>query len=739
MFTRGWHHLQICDASSGDDISVLPLIVSGVAELSQRRVENAGRTFFQRYELQEESEESECEGSQGQGNSYGDSKAASGVPTKGTNQRGGRTRAEDKRRKARMLGAMSAARITLTSNKLKELTDPDHEKNNGTLRTLYEKLEVKPTSTSDEIRKSYRRLALLHHPDKQPKKQSCTDEQQSPTTEEDEQEFIEVQEAYEILTNEETRRQYESALPFDDSVPTSSQLGPCVSIPDSDIDTACDAVKQFYEVLHEAFTRNAKWSMNRPVPELGDSSTSMDDVLRFYEFWFSFESWRDFTLDHEHDLSTAECREERRWMERQNAKTSAKANQAEHRRIMKLAELSHQNDPRIRTHNYAIEQEKRDKKNALKKGRQAEREKEKAQKEAERQKVEDEQNAIKMANEAKEQKAAQTRQDLRARRIRIRCLTASFTQSGAVESYGLSGVCGEFEPAAPGTIDESLTRLQSIEADAMDVIESRLEGVSRDDVNSAIDAFVKEASFKTGVLPDFDECEIPASALPFEVDEPTQETIAACINRHIKAYSDAERARQEEMLRISAKLESDRKAGRGKEKEKKRTVASQAWSTQELSLLAKGLQKYPGGTARRWHMVAAIIQTKNAEEVIEKAKEMADGTSLRALGPELSRGAYEFYQRTQKGLHADVGSAPDQRDIGTLPEKKSEESFPRSVWTKEEQACLEKTLLKYPSTMAPKERWTAISSEVPGKTPKECLARFKEIRESILAARAKKE
>eukprot|EP00183_Erythrolobus_madagascarensis_P001019 CAMPEP_0185854744 /NCGR_PEP_ID=MMETSP1354-20130828/23367_1 /TAXON_ID=708628 /ORGANISM="Erythrolobus madagascarensis, Strain CCMP3276" /LENGTH=61 /DNA_ID=CAMNT_0028556583 /DNA_START=96 /DNA_END=278 /DNA_ORIENTATION=+ len=59
----------------------------------------------------------------------------------------------------------------------------------------------------------------------------------------------------------------------------------------------------------------------------------MKEVDEFYDFWFTFKSWRDFSLDLEYDVDQAECREERRWMERQNAKTSKARKLVENQRI----------------------------------------------------------------------------------------------------------------------------------------------------------------------------------------------------------------------------------------------------------------------------------------------------------------------------------------------------------------------------------------------------------------------
>lgn len=38
-----------------------------------------------------------------------------------------------------------------------------------------------------------------------------------------------------------------------------------------------------------AFRRNARWSVDSAVPDLGDDNGSWEDVDRFYNFWFTFK------------------------------------------------------------------------------------------------------------------------------------------------------------------------------------------------------------------------------------------------------------------------------------------------------------------------------------------------------------------------------------------------------------------------------------------------------------------
>ena len=61
-----------------------------------------------------------------------------------------------------------------------------------------------------------------------------------------------------------------------------------------------------------AFKRNSRWSVTQPVPDVGDEETAYAAVDKFYDFWFSFKSWREFPHADEEDVEQAESREEKR-------------------------------------------------------------------------------------------------------------------------------------------------------------------------------------------------------------------------------------------------------------------------------------------------------------------------------------------------------------------------------------------------------------------------------------------
>lgn len=192
---------------------------------------------------------------------------------------------------------------------------------------FYELLEVTEAASEKDIKTTYRRLVLERHPDKLGRA----------ATEADREHFARTQTAFEILSDPTKRRQYDSSKEFDDTVPTFfNKLS-----------------GDFYAKFCGVFERNARFSNVKPVPSLGDENTPVSEVRQFYRFWKGFDSWRDPLADAQLNgeeicnLEEAECREERRWMEQENARIARRFKKAETERVQGLVQLAFENDPRL--------------------------------------------------------------------------------------------------------------------------------------------------------------------------------------------------------------------------------------------------------------------------------------------------------------------------------------------------------------------------------------------------------
>ena len=75
------------------------------------------------------------------------------------------------------------------------------------MKDYYKILGVEKTASDDEIKKSYRKLALKYHPDHQ---QGKSDDEKKRA----EEHFKEINEAYEVLSNPEKRQKYDNPSPF---------------------------------------------------------------------------------------------------------------------------------------------------------------------------------------------------------------------------------------------------------------------------------------------------------------------------------------------------------------------------------------------------------------------------------------------------------------------------------------------------------------------------------------------
>jgi len=568
---------------------------------------------------------------------------------------------------------------------------------------LYALLEVPENASTEQIKKQYRAMALKHHPDKQGgaadgadagKGKEKTDKTDSGLSKK-ELLFVQIQEAYEALSDPSKRRQYDSSLPFDDSTPkeVDEKLG-------------------FYGTFGPVFQRNSRWSNRSPVPDLGDEKTDIAKVHKFYDFWCNFETWRDFSMHDEYNLDDADCREERRWMERQNQRGRKEYDSEERKRIFRLAETAERLDPRIKAEREEKEAKKREEKERRARIKQEE-EEAKQRVEEERRKEEERKQAEKEEKERLErEERKQNKEVTKKLRQRLKKYVQGQCSLSVLEMEELQELC------------------LSLEAEALKVLCTRLEA-------------------------------LPASKAKAE----------AAVRAELKEFKvrKAQELEEQEKQRQEAKLRDEQKASAAKEAV---AATSAPWSTEELGLLAKGLQKFPGGMGGRWNLITQQLNlagyARTEKEVVDKTKELSDGQSLRSMGSRLHKEDTFVPPKAASAAKAvpaakampataaapakaappakaaaggypapGVASAPDVAAKASSPAKAAAgaaapvAAASADEWSAVQQKALENALLKHPATLDKNERWRLIAEDVPGKTKAQCVERFKWIREQL--------
>ena len=293
------------------------------------------------------------------------------------------------------------------SSKSKKKSGGDGDKQQQDHYALLGLSHLRYLATEDQIRKSYHKTSLRFHPDKQAA--AVLSEQTEAAKEakkiEIDVHFKAIQEAYAVLVDPVKRRIYDSTDEFDDEIPTD-----------------CDP-QDFYKVFAPAFMRNGRWSVNQPIPSLGDDKSSIKEVDSFYNFWYSFKSWREFPQADEFDLEQAESRDHKRWMERQNAKLSEKARKEEYARIRTLVDNAYKRDPRILRRKEEAKAEKKRKKESKYMAKKLEEEEAARIAEEEKQrKAEEDKKAAEAALQQKKVKEKEKKL-LRKERTRLRTLS----------------------------------------------------------------------------------------------------------------------------------------------------------------------------------------------------------------------------------------------------------------------------------------------------------------------------
>lgn len=513
-------------------------------------------------------------------------------------------------------------------------------------------IHVRYKATQKQIKAAHKAMVLKHHPDKR----KAAGEQ---IVEGDNDYFTCITKAIEILSDPVKRRAFDSIDPtFDNAVPSKSE-----------------GKENFFEAYSPVFERNARWSSKKHVPKLGTLESTFEEVDNFYSFWYNFDSWREFSYLDEEEKEKAECRDERRWIEKQNRASRGQRKKEEMNRIRTLVDTAYSSDPRIKK----FKEEEKARKESEKKAKVEAKKREQDEKERARQaelevarlaKEKEDEEAKQAAQQAKKEKEIQ-KKAIKKERQKLRTTCKNWNYFADTETDGVK------------MMEEVEKLCDRLELASLQCLNETLSSASKEEGKAAVDNQVSE------------------------------------VNSLLQKEKEAEvQARQ------AARSAEQASGGGG--------AGAKGWNEEDLQLLIKAVNLFPAGTNARWEVVANYMNLhsttgikRTAKDVINKAK------NLQRLDPtqkdEINKKAFEKFKKEHSAVPPTVDNA--------TPSERFDD--PAAPWTTEEQKLLEQALKTFPVSTA--ERWDKIASAVPGRSKKDCMKRYKELVEMVKAKKAAQE
>jgi curved DNA-binding protein CbpA len=162
------------------------------------------------------------------------------------------------------------------------------------------------------------------------------------------------------------------------------------------------------------------------------------------------------------------------------------------------------------------------------------------------------------------------------------------------------------------------------------------------------------------------------------------------------------------------------------------TKNKKEWAVEEMSLLAKAMAKYPGGTPDRWILITEEVNTQCSHDVPRGWKDVA------ATAKKLERREYAAKVKKKATTATSITklkSTPSTVTADTVSASSKSNDVQEDVWSAEQQTALEQALKCHPgaSYTDKKQRWQDIAKDVLGKNTKQCIQRYKLIRQQVLA------
>jgi DnaJ family protein C protein 2 len=530
-------------------------------------------------------------------------------------------------------------------------------------------LPCRPTISPDDVKKAYRKSCLKYHPDK------------SGRGEEDAV-FLKVKTAFETLSTQ--KKAYDSTeMPFNESIPSDKEV----------------AKKDFFQLWEPVFKRNLHFdsrllpsskgnggnkrnnrrssgssrnlrNKNNKMPSLGDADTPVDEVHEYYDYWIHFESWRDFSLQAARELETQEH------LDNAESRYEKRWFQKEIDRAAK--KLKQQEVARI---TLLVEKAMASDPRLIQEKRRLIEEKENKQRQRKqdvldkKQAEEDTELAEQLKAEEERRRKAEEKVVREQEKKKVRKAKQAFKKYVGAALEELE----QKEYALEDEVDLICAELNRLK---LTKLNSQLEGKPASDVV----AIVKKRSenVKNGVHEEGDDEEVETGVC---------EGKGSC----------APTTNEEETVAPPPSTSSA--------STKKKALP---FSKEELTALAKGAKKFPPGGANRWDQISTYINNV-----------------CRPQDPRTREECIEIFNKINKSAKSYQNGNKTQAPVTAPTTSTSDDNL--SDWTPEQDVELQNGLSTYPASIEKNERWSSIADGVTGKSKKECVNRFKEIRNSLKA------
>lgn len=217
------------------------------------------------------------------------------------------------------------------------------------MKCFYEVLEVSRDVSTDDLKKSYKKLALRWHPDKNPN-----------NVEEAKEQFQLIQQAYEVLGDPRERQWYDNHREYiinSGSDTPVNEINLFKFFSPSCYKGFGDDDNGFYTVYREVFSNllieeSVYFDVDPDeIPTFGRSDSDYTDIVRpFYNFWCGFNTHKPFGWLDEYDIRQAPNRRVAKLMEKENKKIRDKAKKERNDEIQALIEFVRKRDKRVKAY-----------------------------------------------------------------------------------------------------------------------------------------------------------------------------------------------------------------------------------------------------------------------------------------------------------------------------------------------------------------------------------------------------